>query len=297
MLKRLVSLVVGVTVACSVVGAFAASISTTTEYDTTNPGKINVTSVVSGVDSSAPVTYLAYKGDKPVVNITGNDVIYIDQVSENTTISYSTDKENIGATLLSNAPLQSTIPAGATTIKFDNQVVGTYEGNGEGFVTIEYADSALVSGIELGDKDLVYGTDYLIAMNGNIKINASYLVSNEPEVNFTLIKDSTTDAVITLINSFVGFVNGSENFRRITVAANAKGSSDYGIVLKHAQVDGRDETKCKAVAKDSDGNFVIVLNGLENLKDEIDETDGEKKIEVYAYSGDQEVLAEMITWN
>ncbi len=142
MLKRVISLVVGVACLMSMTSAFAAMTydATTTEYYANN--QIKVTSTVTGAAGDT-ATYLVYNKDlADATAITqGSDIIYVDQykftgseTGDKWTFSYVTDSANIGSKIkvgngaTSGATAPATIP-GITypvTVKTSETTWGTY---------------------------------------------------------------------------------------------------------------------------------------------------------------------------
>ena len=89
MLKRIVGLVVGTTVACSAFAASAATVTSTSTYG--SDGKVTVANEVAGVEAGQTLTYLAYEQAVTDLDaLIGDNIVYIGVItqSEDIVISY-----------------------------------------------------------------------------------------------------------------------------------------------------------------------------------------------------------------
>ena len=107
MLKRVVSIGIGLSMLLSM-SAFAITSSTTTTYDTTATDgsvKIAVTTSVTGASEGDKITYLVHKKGVILASLADTDIVYIDQKTAGSggsvaPFTYKTASTNIGSTIL-----------------------------------------------------------------------------------------------------------------------------------------------------------------------------------------------------
>ena len=107
MLKRVVSIGIGLSMLLSM-SAFAITSSTTTTYDTTATDgsvKISVTTSVTGASEGDKITYLVHKKGAALASLADTDIVYIDQKTAGSggsvaPFTYKTASTNIGSTIL-----------------------------------------------------------------------------------------------------------------------------------------------------------------------------------------------------
>ena len=107
MLKRVVSIGIGLSMLLSM-SAFAITSSTTTTYDTTATDgsvKISVTTSVTGASEGDKITYLVHKNGTNLASLADSEIVYIDQKTAGrdgivAPFTYKTASTNIGSTIL-----------------------------------------------------------------------------------------------------------------------------------------------------------------------------------------------------
>lgn len=267
MLKRIVGLVVGTTVACSSFMAFA-TVNTTTTYGekVDDVQKVSVTSVVSDVTVGNTLTYLATVQGAELAGLTGDDIVYIDQVTltegmdglvaSTYSFNYTANADEaiqanvkVGGSVSASGTI--TGPACAVSVDSNAAVDYAYPANATGFTLISVSDVAQIKNVTLNGNPTIVGTDWYLGTEGIYVLN-SYLMSEELAIVIekdTEVADSvSTDGIATVGNGTA-----------VIIVGTVTGNGEYGAKIT---IDD-EELTYPALGKGTDGRFAIKLTGLE----------------------------------
>lgn len=164
MLKRVVSIGIGLSMLLSM-SAFAITSSTTTTYKN---GKITVTTNVSGLESGSKVTYLAFKNDgNNIANLADADITYIDQATLN---SGETSKTFTYVT--TDAKIASKVMVGGSTLTTPhNDVI-------PGYVTVVNANGNVLAAGQITTDSVSFDSDNsLVKVTLDTAVNVSGITS------------------------------------------------------------------------------------------------------------------------
>ena len=255
MLKRVVSLIVGVCCLLTMTGAFAAMTytGTTTEYvEGTNNEKIQVTSYVTGAAGDV-ATYLVYGnevGEDTLAN-DGSNIVYVDQykfASAGTwTISYQTASTNVGADIklastitpegipatelpAAAVPVSITVTDGTTTYNtLIAQPTAQY-----GWYEIPYATTAgIVSAVEVDDVAVAAGK-WMTGVNA-LYLAGDVVIEDDSVIKITLATGSATAShkSMTWLAADKASDAEGEGLESIVMVGNVTGGNiqEFGVLL------------------------------------------------------------------
>ena len=178
MLKRVVSIGIGLSMLLSM-SAFAITSSTTTTY---KDGKITVTTNVSGLESGSKVTYLAFKNNgNNIANLADADITYIDQATLNSgetskTFTYVTTDAKIASKVMVGGsavttPYNDEIPGYVTVVDASERVLaaGQITTDSESFEASSLVKVALDTAVNVSGITSVNGNADALCFMGNAK--------------------------------------------------------------------------------------------------------------------------------
>lgn len=297
MLKRVVSLIVGVCCLLTMTGAFAAMTytGTTTEYVAGDNSKIQVTSYVTG-EANDVATYLVYgntAGDDTLAE-DGSNIVYVDQykfASAGTwEISYQTAATNVNADIKLASTIspvdnpETEIPAAAAAVNITvTDGTTTYAtlavlptATAYGWYEISYLNSAQavvsavsVDGVAVDPEDWFTGIDTLylssdVALDeqSEIMITVDDAAATASTTSMTYLDDKadTMDTEGTGLESvvMVGKVTGNVQEFGMILANSKEAVKDFVTALESdANATSANAQKLKAAAKNDQGEFAI----------------------------------------
>ncbi len=288
MLKRVVSLIVGVCCLLTMTGAFAAMtyVGTTTEYVAGDNTKVTVRTTVSGAENDV-ATYLVY-GDTAnaadTLSENGSNIVYVDQykftgseVEGQYTFEYQTAATNLGADVKLASSVQGQVSdeelelaSVAITVVCNGVTyasVATLPTAENGLHKIAYdeGNSGIISSVKVGETTLTdeqwfTGVDALYIVD-TVEVEEGALI--------TITADAATVSAST--NALTWFAantdeeedletNAQESILMVgTVTGNVK---EFGMILADTEDAARNLTadhsaKLEAFGKNKDGKFAI----------------------------------------
>ncbi|MBQ2614383.1 MAG: hypothetical protein IJB80_03520 [Clostridia bacterium] len=286
MLKKVVSLIVGVACLVSMTGVFAASYTgTSTAYV---GDKIEVTSYVTSDEADETVTYLVHRKTKDeTANIVSDDIVYIDQyefatAGEQKTFKYQTATTDIGATLLmgGDVTVDDTVPNAKFRVVDASDANKVYWGAAElpkgdikAFPLNDLADGNTVTGVKIGETE-IGSTDadaeteavWYVSDSADTLYIAGATYGETATITITVEAVAAT-AATTLSMTYFDAANAEDTDKddanevlpaSVVVIGEVKGdAAEFGIVLASSKEGLASATKLPALAKNADGQFAV----------------------------------------
>ena len=291
MIKKIVCAALMLSIlAMSSMGAFAAVTSSTAYVAGTND--VTVTTVVDGVEAGDTVTYLAYKEATEGEGPTDSNIAYIDQVTldagdiENVdeyTFVYTTTTDKIGTgsvvkqaglkadgsaiTLATDEDgLETPAPVGCV-ITVNETEAKTYETKPSGdWMEVPFT-SGVVASVKVGSDDVDW-----YAVDGGSAISTNLWSTD----GLDLTVETTEAAASVEILGVKGYKDAKAAVVQVTGAA-----TEYGVIFAddteadvydattdaYATAEGAKAGKFFAGGKGSDGKFMIIVEGTNNVGD------------------------------
>lgn len=284
MLKRVVSIGIGLSMLLSM-SAFAITSSTTTTY---KDGKITVTTNVSDLESGSEVTYLAFKNNgNNIANLADADITYIDQATLNSgetskTFTYVTTDAKIASKVMVGGsavttPYNDEIPGYVTVVDASENVLaaGQITTDSESFEESSLVKVALDKAVNVSGITSVNGNVEALCFMGNAKemwiaksdINTDgatkvvVTINDTPEISNLGLNGTSYDGVVAA--SAFGQVIGSPaefgvafSLDKSLLEATSVGVTSWGeeVVLNENNV-----VAFPSLGKNGEGQFVVQL--------------------------------------
>lgn len=295
MLKRVVSIGIGLSMLFSM-SAFAITSSTTTTYDTTATDgsvKIAVTTSVTGAAEGDKITYLVHKKDAVLASLADSEIVYIDQKTAGSDgsvapFTYKTASTNIGSTILVGgsaltSPVSDAMP-GYVIIKNESgdeiaygkidsasQLVGndtlvkvTYTSTS--IPVIDSISSVSTKGVNIDDIMFLSASDGFFISGSAIDSSAAttITVKTGSSIIDTLGANSTTYEELTAISSYGKIIGDSSTYGVVfSTDRNAietlNTAPTYIFTGDEFTADFNSCVAFPALGKGLDGTFVVQL--------------------------------------
>lgn len=299
MLKRVVSIGIGLSMLLSMSAFAEITSSTTTTYDTTATDgsvKIAVTTSVTGAAEGDKITYLVHKKGVVLASLDGKDIVYIDQKTAGSggsvaPFSYKTASTNIGSTILVGgsaltSPMSDAMP-GYVIIKNESgteiaygkidsasQLVGndtlvkvTYTSTS--IPVIDSISSVSTKGVNIDDIMFLSASDGFFISGSAIDSSAAttITVKTGSSIIDTLGANSTTYEELTAISSY-GKIIGDSSTYGVVFSTNKDGikaldnNTQPNSIFTDKSEFTADFNNCvafPALGKGLDGTFVVQL--------------------------------------
>lgn len=274
MLKKVVSLIVGVACLVSMTGVFAASYTgTSTAYV---GDKIEVTSYVTG-SKGETVTYLVHDAGIETDKIISDNIVYIDQYeftgseTNSAIFKYQTATADIGATLLmgGDVTVDDVVPDAAfkvvdTADKVYWGAAALPTGAIKAFPLTGLAAGSIVTDVKIGDADVE--TWYVSDAADKTLYIADAIEGDAATITIT-VEETAATAATTLSMTYFDAASADALDKdteeevlpaSVVVIGEVKGNAaEFGIVLASSAEDLATAPKLKALAKNAEGQFAV----------------------------------------
>lgn len=295
MLKRVVSIGIGLSMLLSM-SAFAITSSTTTTYDTIATDgsvKISVTTSVTGASKGDKITYLVHKKSADLASLADTDIVYIDQKTawsdgNVAPFTYKTASTNIGSTILVGgsaltSPVLNAMPgyviiknesgkeiaygkidSESKSIGTDTLVKVTYTSTG--IPVIDSISSVSTKDVNIDDIMFLSASDGFFISGSAIDSSAATIITVKTGSSIidTLGANSTDYDGLTAISSYGKIVGDSSTYgvvfstdRNAIEALN--NAPDYTFTGDEFNADFNTCVAFPALGKGLDGTFVVQL--------------------------------------
>lgn len=299
MLKKIVSLIVGIACMVSMTGVFAATYQgTTTKY--VSDGTIQVETTITGGEAEQVATYLVYKEELESVTAidSGADIVYIDAYEftgadgGSYTFTYRTDSSNVGAKIAMGADVTlSDVPTvDGITVVYNEVTQATKmdplpeDADAEEWVLIPCAATGTVSDVKISSTESGLSTATALADGeyfegaGGIWVKDTSIPTDINTIYVSATEENATLALATLGMTYISAAadEGGENADSVVVVGQVVGNaSEFGIILGNSAdavnnytEDTTDVQKLQAFGKNADGNFAIRVYDTDGFEDE-----------------------------
>ena len=298
MLKRVVSIGIGLSMLLSM-SAFAITSSTTTTYDTTATDgsvKISVTTSVTGASEGDKITYLVHKKGAALASLADTDIVYIDQKTAGSggsvaPFTYKTASTNIGSTILVGgsaltSPVSDAMPGYviiknesgneiaygkidslSKSIGTDTLVKVTYTSTN--IPVIDSISSVSTKDVNIGDIMFLSASDGFFISGSAIDSSAATIITVKTGSSIidTLGANSTDYDGLTAISSYGKIVGDSSSTYGVVFSTNkdvieALNNAAPNSIFTDDSEFTADFTSCvafPALGKGLDGTFVVQL--------------------------------------
>ena len=274
MLKRVVSIGIGLSMLLSMSAFAEITSSTTTTYNKTTKD-ISVSTTINGANDGDKITYLVHKKDAVLASLEGKDIVYIDQKTAGSggsvaPFSYKTASTNIGSTILVggsaiNAPKEGvTVPGYVNVSGSDGTVlaIGTITTdsttvNSQSLVKVVLDLSLNISKIsKINDND---ATDSLCFVgDANVLWLDKSLLATDSATN--IMVELNDDSILNIIG-----LNATkfENDSAVSAFGQVVGTPDeYGIVFSTAEINDGAEVTALGTDTDLSNGAVVAFPSL-----------------------------------
>lgn len=264
MLKRVVSIGIGLSMLLSMSAFAEITSSTTTTYNKTTKD-ISVSTTIDGANEGDKITYLVHKKSAALASLADTDIVYIDQKTAGsggsvTPFSYKTASTNIGSTILVGGSAIDAPKTGVTVPGYVN--VSGSDGTVLAIGTIT-TDSTTVDSQSLVKVvlDSSLNISKISTINDNDATDSLCFVGDANVLwldKSLLATDSATNIVVELntasILNILGLnatKYGNDNVDAVSAFGQVVGSPDeYGIVFSTSEI--KDDAEVTALGTDTD---------------------------------------------
>lgn len=263
MLKRVVSIGIGLSMLLSMSAFAEITSSTTTTYNKTTKD-ISVSTTIDGANEGDKITYLVHKKSAALASLADTDIVYIDQKTAGsggsvTPFSYKTASTNIGSTILVGGSAIDAPKTGVTVPGYVN--VSGSDGTVLAIGTIT-TDSTTVDSQSLVKVvlDSSLNISKISTINGKDATDSLCFVGDAKVLwldKSLLATDSATNIVVELntasILNILGLnatKYGNDNVDAVSAFGQVVGSPDeYGIVFSTSEI--KDDAEVTALGTDT----------------------------------------------
>lgn len=274
MLKRVVSIGIGLSMLLSMSAFAEITSSTTTTYNKTT-NDISVRTTIDGANDGDKITYLVHKKSAVLASLADTDIVYIDQKTAGsggsvTPFSYKTASTNIGSTILVGGSTIDAPKAGVTVPGYVN--VSGSDGTVLAIGTIT-TDSTTVNSQSLVKVvlDLSLNISKISKINGNDATDSLCFVGDANVLwldKSLLATDSATNIMVELNDDSILNIIGLnatkfENDSAVSAFGQVVGTPDeYGIVFSTAEINDGAEVTALGTDTDLSNGAVVAFPSL-----------------------------------